>query len=237
MLFLLRRIRRKLMQKNKFTTYLLYAFGEIVLVVAGILIALQINNWNEQRKLDKKEVKLLTELVMNLKTNEDFFLTNMAVEEDRINAINQLLGLIENFVPTDSLDVYFGKAMYREQLSISSASFDNLKNIGIDIIKDDSLKFQINQLFDVTYPMQKENTDLVSISIMNLQADFSFSNPLFFNNYRNGDFSDKDAVAKYQMILNAKRAWKSDVIKGHQRVLEETRSTMNQIEDYLKKIR
>jgi len=39
-----------MLRENKFTKYLIYAFGEIVLVVIGILIALQVNNWNEQKK-------------------------------------------------------------------------------------------------------------------------------------------------------------------------------------------
>ena len=44
-----RSIRQKLLTENKFSKYLLYAIGEIVLVVIGILIALSINNWNEKR--------------------------------------------------------------------------------------------------------------------------------------------------------------------------------------------
>ncbi len=43
--------------ENKTTKYLLYAFGEILLVVIGILIALQVNNWNEGRKQRQVELK------------------------------------------------------------------------------------------------------------------------------------------------------------------------------------
>lgn len=52
-----RQIRHQLLSENKFSRYLIYAIGEIVLVVIGILIALQINNWNNQRILDKNEIK------------------------------------------------------------------------------------------------------------------------------------------------------------------------------------
>jgi hypothetical protein len=45
-----RKIRQKMLAENKFRKYLIYAIGEIILVVIGILIALQINNWNEERK-------------------------------------------------------------------------------------------------------------------------------------------------------------------------------------------
>ena len=49
MISFFRRIRRKLFTESKFSKYLIYAIGEIILVVIGILIALQINNWNQQR--------------------------------------------------------------------------------------------------------------------------------------------------------------------------------------------
>ncbi|MDC6389400.1 DUF6090 family protein [Maribacter sp. PR1] len=50
-----RRIRKQLLSENKFNKYLLYAIGEIILVVIGILIALQINNWNEERLENNRE--------------------------------------------------------------------------------------------------------------------------------------------------------------------------------------
>lgn len=50
-----RNIRQHLLSENTFSTYLLYAIGEIILVVIGILIALQINNWNEGRKVEAFE--------------------------------------------------------------------------------------------------------------------------------------------------------------------------------------
>ena len=52
-----RKIRRKLADQNKFIQYSRYAIGEIVLVMVGILLALQVNNWNEGRKLIKVERK------------------------------------------------------------------------------------------------------------------------------------------------------------------------------------
>ena len=64
-----RRIRQRLLTENKFYKYLLYAFGEIVLVVIGILIALQINNWNEEQKNKVIEQQLLTSLLLELETN------------------------------------------------------------------------------------------------------------------------------------------------------------------------
>ena len=62
-----RKIRFNLMEKNKTGKYLKYAIGEIVLVVLGILIALQINNWNELNKERASEKIILNEIRDNLK--------------------------------------------------------------------------------------------------------------------------------------------------------------------------
>ena len=62
MLHFFRKIRWRLAQDNQFFKYTRYAIGEIVLVVLGILIALQINDWNERRKNEEKELKALRDL-------------------------------------------------------------------------------------------------------------------------------------------------------------------------------
>lgn len=62
MLTFFRKIRQKLLSQNKVTRYLVYALGEIVLVVIGILLALQINTWNQNRLDRKQEQQLLAQL-------------------------------------------------------------------------------------------------------------------------------------------------------------------------------
>lgn len=64
-----RKIRQNLLNEGKTSKYFRYAFGEIVLVVIGILIALQINNWNQGRIEQNKEQTYLTNIKRDLKTN------------------------------------------------------------------------------------------------------------------------------------------------------------------------
>jgi hypothetical protein len=61
-----RKIRQRLLSENKLSKYLIYAIGEIILVVIGILIALQINNWNENVKLESKTTHLIQRLTIEL---------------------------------------------------------------------------------------------------------------------------------------------------------------------------
>ncbi len=71
MLNLLRKIRRKLINEGRLKKYVIYAIGEILLVMIGILLALQVNNWNEQRKTFAQEETLLQDLYADFKTNKD----------------------------------------------------------------------------------------------------------------------------------------------------------------------
>jgi len=68
-----RHIRQKLLNENRISKYLLYAIGEIILVVIGILIALQINTWNEKSKTDETIKKYHQNLIENLKTDIESF--------------------------------------------------------------------------------------------------------------------------------------------------------------------
>lgn len=62
MISLFRKIRQKLLSQSKVSRYVIYALGEIVLVVIGILIALQVNNWNLERIDQKAEKNALQDL-------------------------------------------------------------------------------------------------------------------------------------------------------------------------------
>ena len=96
MIKIFRRLRQNLIMENKTGKYLKYAIGEIVLVVIGILIALSINNWNQNRITKLKEKKTLIELVQNLNSNLEQFSSNIKVENDIIKSVEILIDHIEN---------------------------------------------------------------------------------------------------------------------------------------------
>ncbi|PTX43485.1 hypothetical protein C8P64_2013 [Christiangramia gaetbulicola] len=73
-----RRIRQQLLSEGKTGKYLKYAIGEIVLVVIGILIALQINNWNESNKLKKEEFVYLKRLKLDLEKDTVYYNQSIA---------------------------------------------------------------------------------------------------------------------------------------------------------------
>ena len=91
MIKLFRRIRQKLFTENKYSIYLLYALGEIILVVLGILIALQINNWNTNKKNQLKELGYITNIIEDIES--DIAKSNIALDQLN-NAIEGLDSLL-----------------------------------------------------------------------------------------------------------------------------------------------
>ena len=69
MLKFFRKIRQKLIDEGNLKRYLIYAIGEVLLVVVGILIALQINNWNEENMRLRKSHEILDEIKRNVESN------------------------------------------------------------------------------------------------------------------------------------------------------------------------
>ena len=97
-----RKIRKKLADDNKPLKYLRYAIGEIVLVMVGILLALQVSNWNEKRKQDANFDKLIdaleNEIIENIhEANHEIVIMKEEDAHDLISFIEMLLKLIFEF--------------------------------------------------------------------------------------------------------------------------------------------
>ena len=84
------------MTENKFSRYLLYAIGEILLVVIGILIALQINNANEERKERAKEQVILKQLLSEFNSNLVQLDQKISVRNQMMSASRKLMNLIDH---------------------------------------------------------------------------------------------------------------------------------------------
>jgi len=194
-----RKIRQKMVSQNKFSNYLLYAIGEILLVVIGILIALNINNWNESNKLIKREKSLLTELRTNLETNVINLENDIASQVKSAATIQYLLDHLDNRKPyIDSLDYFFAEADLAPDVVLTSSAFETLKSIGFELIKKDSLRKEILYLFEVTYPTLMQNTKRIEDQVWP-----TASVPMYQKHFRR-EIEGRNHPINYDALLNDK---------------------------------
>ena len=152
------------MEKNRTGKYLKYAIGEILLVVIGILIALQINNWNEEKKLRKLEISYLSGILYDLKA--DTTALNQMVypdfKEKHKKRHNYLDSLVDNNLLSDSTLV--SKIAHPSVIANSGISFhptvgtyNSIISEGNSrIIQDQELFNSIQKLYEVWYKRNNE---------------------------------------------------------------------------------
>lgn len=207
-----RKIRHTLLLEEKFVKYLKYAIGEIVLVVIGILIALQINNWNEQRKTNQKEIILLKELQNSLNFNKEK-LNRLSKNFKYINFRGKLLEehLNNKLAYNDSLEIDFGIPFMDYSFQISYSTYENLKSQGFNIIHNSELRLKIIRLhddvFSVLNDQEIKTSNLLTNSISPMMFKYFKSTKDGYkpNNYQNLLISDEYSNVLSLMIFLAER--------------------------------
>ena len=145
-------VRQGMLKENRFSRYLIYAIGEIVLVVIGIFLALQLNNWNAGRKEAAKELGLLAEMRQNLEADLADCRYNIDMNQRLWRGNVAVLKHLEGRTPFhDSLRVHYGNLFGSTVLTPNTSAFDNLKSIGFDLVQNDSLRRSITKLYSERY--------------------------------------------------------------------------------------
>ena len=147
-----RKIRYDLMEKNKTGKYLKYAIGEIVLVMIGILLALQINNWNQNQKETSLELDILKEVRNGLTTDLADANFNLNSHKDKFISQKIIVDWLESDIDfPDSLSSHINNIHYGTYFQSNEGPYQTLKQIGMRTIKNDSLRNQVTNLYDLSY--------------------------------------------------------------------------------------
>ena len=144
-----------MLTENKFNKYLLYAIGEIVLVVIGILIALQINNWNEERKVNTKEYLILKEFLnsinKDLNAYDESIIPRIERKKSGLDSLQKYVFHKTTIHDTLFLDFY-AYLSTDTRLRFDNGPFEALKSTGLDVIRNDSLRTAINSAYASKLP-------------------------------------------------------------------------------------
>ncbi|MBN3521013.1 hypothetical protein JYB62_13470 [Algoriphagus lutimaris] len=137
-------MRKLFLFDNKVAKYLSYAFGEIFLVVIGILIALQVNNWNEENKLKKQKVILLASLKTEFEENQNRLNILLSFINQREAYARSLLGMLQQ-IPTqvDSVETVFAleRTGFVHYFNPTLPTYEEMKSSGtLSLIDNKDLK-------------------------------------------------------------------------------------------------
>ena len=162
-----RKIRKKMADDNKPLKYMRYAIGEIVLVVIGILIALSINNWNETRKLQNEELRLLFDIKTNLEGTLNNFKNDTIKNQEDLTEYQK----IETYFKNDrsynkELDASFGRLTFWSSPYIINTAYSSLQTKGLDIISNEVLKNAIVNMHEVELPIIIRDYEESEIELM-----------------------------------------------------------------------
>jgi len=192
-----RKIRQRLLTENKFNKYLLYAIGEIILVVIGILIAISINNWNENKKTKVKEIKSLLELRKDLHQNLNDISGNITNFQISKKANEIIIHHIENNLTyNDSLNYHFSMIYPFITFTINQTTYETLKQQGIDLISNDSLRNLVSNLYSNRFKAYQTFEDTYMVNHY-----FNYIKPMMVSEFTSFEFTSKAIPKNYNEFI------------------------------------
>ncbi len=238
-----------MLTENKFGKYLLYAIGEIILVVIGILIALQINNMNESNKSAQQESLYLERLLSENREDVQTFTKKIAELEYGIETIEQLSLALTSDSTSDAqvnkaANDFFGYGSIYPVFTSSTSTFDDLSSTGnLKVIHNQELREQLVK----HYAKHKQVAEWIRISTawaLPIDAPFSYHNSIMrfepVSAFLFGEQSVPDQVghlkAKKDEYINnaAVHYWVNlDAVSNLKTLVSETTSIIELIEEEL----
>ncbi len=138
-----RNIRKNLLNEGKTTRYFKYAIGEIVLVVIGILIALSINNWNENRKEENRLLNIYSLIYIDIENDKKQLITNLEFNDERQPVFKKVL---HDSITPELLDQGLSRLLGNNSRTI-------LNKTGVNQLRElqnkDSLTLKIINIYDI----------------------------------------------------------------------------------------
>ena len=181
------------MEKNKTVKYLKYAIGEIVLVVIGILIALSINNWNEQSKQNSSIQQALLEVHNNL-VNDSLQMTRVFERMNtELKTQQEIIDVIEKGELLDStFNDSFGYCMALNVIQVTQNGYKKLQTFGLENIKNKDLENLLINYYDILnkdleHEVNDDNIDLMNVWLPYVRKnfkDFDYRNYAIPKNYK-----------------------------------------------------
>jgi len=210
MLKFYRKIRKQLAYDNNLSKYSRYAIGEIFLVVIGILIALQVNNWNEARKLQNESRGILNALNAEFKNNRNVLNDRIIHLEEANTYVKAVLNLInssEARLHNVNIDSIISLSLQYGNYNPANSTIQELISSGkLNLISNDALKSNLFNWLQILEDTDEDfkNQDLQAITMLEvyLSKNISFKNTIIYHSLDFGDGESQLFDKNYEFIFN-----------------------------------
>lgn len=172
MIKLFRKTRKNLLMENKTSKYFKYAIGEIVLLVIGILIALQINNWNENSKKSKEEEKLVHQINFDLENNKKELIELRKRLEINKVGIDSLIVRLQTKKYDLMFPVHLSATTRKIYFNNASSGYKTIQNGMAQLISNTTVLNKILNIYDNDFNKIAIRETLMNQQIDDFQKDF-----------------------------------------------------------------
>ncbi len=244
MIKIFRQIRKTLWHENKFSKYLIYAIGEIILVVIGILIAISINNWNEIRKMNEQEQKHFIKILADLKIDSISIEKTLTAFRNYQDLYYRLYDEIKGNASYDSTIEYgmlrftpsFNSVLANDQSMVDKVINENVRlNLSEYLRREKNIfVLGIDQFMDLQINMVRPYLTANNIS----DIDAIFSIPRYENNEPDKMISynamkSKFNTPEFAQILYELRAKSAASMQGLNNLKRENKNLQKIVQDAL----
>jgi len=228
MIKLFSKIRKQLLDENKTGRYLKYAIGEIVLVMIGILLALQVNTWNNSRELKKEELKMMKSLHKEFSKNFIKFDESFEGHVAKKESIETIMSIKAELFSMDSLNSLLVRVNYVPTFDPSQGIYNSIINSGkIELISNDVLKEKISAFQDLLMDYQEDEDATKDFATQNLHkfilSEMTYDNfQVKRNNAKVSEAEEQRIKEKYIKLIDSDmyesqliflRAWMEPVFR------------------------
>ena len=238
----LKKIRSEHLSNNNIVKYLKYTIGEILIVGIGILFAMQINTWSEQRHEKKTEIQQLYQIKLSLESDRESLASRIEQYKFSLKSGQALYTHLKDKKPlNDTIKQMLVIPLQEISFSSNTAAYENLKSEGLFSISNDSLKLSIIRFYDqelkfiITKFADQSDAYISSIVAPYYSKHFELlteGNNVFIEP---NDYDELLLDRELTNIISTVNTFKVFGISTYESTLESLSSLIKQIEDELER--
>jgi hypothetical protein len=231
-----RMIRKQLIAQDNIRQYLLYAVGEILLVVTGILIALQINNWNEAKRMDRLVSQALSEIREDLVQDTLTLQSRITLQRAEVEAQRRVVdALTHQTLNEEEHRSDLGQLMLMRETVLLRNGYDYLKELGISNLNRPELRRTLIQYYEQNDALLRADLDDDRFEFENVWLPYA---RVHFRDWEFGDYAVPHSYSAMQndtyllTTLKFNLINKDGTLRTHLAALEAARSLIDLLEHH-----